>query len=554
MLDLRTTASVASLLALVSVSARAQGVQYAWPMTSATNAAGAGDVDADGFDDFVLGNPANGSATSWVRVRSGRTGAELLAVAGAQPGDTFGSAVVGLGDIDGDGHADFAASAPLTVNRYVRVLSGATGAVLWERTESAAAISLGASLARLRDVDGDGADELVVGSSGWFAATTGEVLVLSGRNGAVLRHLASVAGATPTFGAKVASAGDVDLDGVADVLVADSNALGGAGRVTTHSGANGAILSTIVGPAGNGGTFAAALASVRDVTGDGVADVLVGSPQEVIAVGFSWGRVRLYSGADGALLRTIEGGGNLTSFGISVDRFPDLDGDGKGDLLIAAGAYKIGCCTFATAEVRVYSSGSGVVLMSGQGQSTRGVTTIPDANRDGVDDYLVPSTSVGSTLSTAVALTNATPPAVDVACVAKTTSQGCVPVISSQGAPSPTIGDDFTITATGVTPSSLGLYFWSLHTASTPFGGGTLCVGSTIRRFPALSTSSGPAHASCPGAAAGSMTMTLSKSALAGLFLSVADVIHVQGYFRDSGFAAPNNVGLTGSLAVTMWL
>lgn len=551
----RRLASAAALLALTPAAVQAQGRLWAWPYAgSLPGASAAGDIDGDGLDDFLVGAPTDDELPGRAFVYSGRTGDQLVLVVGASPHDGFGSHLVALGDVDLDGRPDFAVSAPsLLFAGYVRVFSGATGVVLWQRYETAVPVSFGGSLARLSDLDGDGADELVVGSRAATVGAIGEVYVLSGASGAVLHHFAGVAGASQGFGACVASAGDVDLDGKADVLVGDSDPQSGAGRVTIHSGANGSILRAIVGPVASSG-FGEALASVGDVSGDGVPDVAVSSITETVVPLQSWGRVRLYSGADGALLLQLQGGVDLTYFGETVQRFPDRDGDGRSDLLVGAGAHHMGCCAFTPADLRVYSSASGALLLRDLAQSSSGVTSVPDANGDGVEDLLVPFGLLGTALVTSVVLVNVRQPEFVVTCIAKLTSQGCRPQIEWRGAPSPTIGDDFSIAATGVTPSSFGLFVWSRNAAQTPFGGGSLCVAAPIRRWPASGTSAGQRNPQCPSVDSGAMTLWLSKPALAAMGLLPGDVFHVQGYFRDRGFAPPNDVGLTDSLAVTMWL
>lgn len=78
--------------------------------------------------------------------------------------------------------------------------------------------------------------------------------------------------------------------------------------------------------------------SVPDVDGDGVGDLVVGVAREDVGANASAGKVFLYSGATGALLRSLVSPNPVFrgNFGRSVEGLPDIDGDGRGDLLIGA--------------------------------------------------------------------------------------------------------------------------------------------------------------------------------------------------------------------------
>ncbi|MBK7875104.1 MAG: VCBS repeat-containing protein [Planctomycetes bacterium] len=551
-------AALAAAIACANVAlARPQGIQYAWPTgPGVAYAASAGDVDADGIPDVLVGEPGSSSASiGVVRVRSGSTGAELYSLAGLSAGDGFGSGLQGIGDVDHDGRADFvvAAANPLggVLTPYVQLRSGLAGAVLWQLASPAPATSFGHALARLRDVDGDGVDELAIAFM--HSVSTGRVLVVSGVSGAVLTTISPPAGATSSFARAIANAGDVDQDGVEDLLVGDPDSGGGAasiGRVTLHSGATGLVVHTIVGPV-PGGAFGNDVAGLGDVDGDGVPDFVVGAPNEPIIPSFNSGRARLYSGATGAQLLAIQDGPNLIHFGEGVDRAPDLDGDGRADVLLGAGLYRFGANGFYPAEARVHSSVTGQLLEWGL-VSSPGLTTIPDANGDGIEDFIAPGVSLASGLSLALAL-HAQPGAWPTGCPGKTTSQGCTPVIGMTGAPSPTIGDPLAFIAAGVVPSSYGTVLWSTTLAPIPFGGGTLCLGGALHRWPTVTTSGPSSISPCPSQQTGTLSVRVSRARLAATGLAPGQVFFVQAWFRDAGFAPPDDIGLSDALGVTLW-
>ena len=111
------------------------------------------------------------------------------------------------------------------------------------------------------------------------------------------------------------------------------------GQAHVFSGATGDFLYSLVSPTteNSGDDFAWSVAGVPDVDGDGRGDLLVGVASEQGGAGGA-GRAYVYSGATGQPFRTLESlnpeGGRR--FGISVAGVPDANGDGRGDLLVGA--------------------------------------------------------------------------------------------------------------------------------------------------------------------------------------------------------------------------
>lgn len=551
---MRSALASLACVPLFATPVLAQGLQYTWPgAPAATTASPAGDVDADGVQDFLFGDVRPGDVDAdFVRVRSGATGAVVWAVSGAHPRDDFGATVTGIGDVDGDGHADVAAAAWTSFPSgpgYVRVHSGATSAVLWRSDAPAADVQWGRSLARVRDLDQDGVDELVLGAPGVAA----HVLVLSGATGNVLHTLTGAGPQAFDFGVAVASAGDTDLDGFDDLVVGDPEGLAGFGAVTIFSGASGAQLRRITG-AVLGGGFGSDVASLGDVDGDGLPDLVVAAPYELITPNFNSGRARLFSGASGAPLLTLQDGPNLMRFAEGVDRGPDLDHDGRADVLLGAGVYRIGCCTQTTAEARIYSSATGALLQSAPA-SHPDLARVPDANGDGLDDFLIPALTIGTQGASALAVSNAPIPSIVTlaSCVAKTTSQGCTPNLRATGAPSLTGGDPLAFLATDVVPSSFGMCLWSTSSAQTPFAGGMLCVAQPFHRWPIVSTGTPQPSTLCTGSLSGTLVSRIAHAKLAATGVAPGQALFVQVWFRDPGFTPPNDVGLSSGLRVTLW-
>ncbi len=190
--------------------------------------------------------------------------------------------------------------------------------------------------APLLDVDGDGADEVIVtapfNSAG--GAGAGRVYVYSGRSGAEMFRWDGVAGDQNGIAAR--DAGDVDNDGTNDVI-SGAPAAGGIGRAYVYSGADGHLIHSIrIGSAGD--RFGSTVCGVGDINGDGHDDLAVGADGHD-AGGADAGRVYIISGIDGAtVLWTIDGADAGDRFGNSAADAGDVTGDGFDDLIVGAPA------------------------------------------------------------------------------------------------------------------------------------------------------------------------------------------------------------------------
>ena len=221
----------------------------------------------------------------------------------------------------------------------VYVYSGKTGTQLFLGTGENRSL-LGFSVSGAGDIDGDGVGDVVAGGpqAGLQAAGAGPGLarIFSGKTGAHIRTLIGEK-TDDAFGFSVWSAGDIDKDGRSDVFVGapGSDAQGDkSGRAYVFSGATGATLLTLTGLSA-GELLGTAVAGLPDLDDDGYPDLAIGARN---AGPSQRGRVYVHSGKTGNLIRQFEPGpqgGGLGGFFVSSAG--DVDNDGIHDIF--AGDY-----------------------------------------------------------------------------------------------------------------------------------------------------------------------------------------------------------------------
>jgi hypothetical protein len=192
--------------------------------------AAVGDLNEDGFGDVVAGAPMDPSTTP----NPGAYGFYGRAAAGTltynffldRGGAGFGGALAGLGDFFGNGAGALAVSTAgqsPTVRLYRSSATGITGFSMAPPADVHR--SFGAALAGVGDFNGDGLPDLVVGAPDTRGGKTlGQVWMLSGTptpERSTYLPLVTPDGASSAYGEVAGAAGDLDNDGYADAVVGE---------------------------------------------------------------------------------------------------------------------------------------------------------------------------------------------------------------------------------------------------------------------------------------------------------------------------------------------
>ncbi|HZL99595.1 MAG TPA: hypothetical protein VFD43_05010 [Planctomycetota bacterium] len=378
-----------------------------YPAFTAPTISGAGDVNGDGASDYAIGDPlatgSHGPTTGRVRIFSGAEGLLLGSIDGLQAGERFGASMALVTGLPGTDAPALVIGAPghdgpagVDAGRVQVVPSngGVYVPFVFPTPGTQEATGFGIAVALAGDVDNDGWDDVSVGAP--YDSTGGQMIgalrVYSGRDGSLL-HLFSGTHPFDRMGLALASVGDVDRDGSADILGSAPFAANpaGPGEVRLWSGATGAPLLTLEGLSVND-QFGGAIAAAGDVDLDGVPDILVGAPSDDVA-GTNHGAARVFSGATGAQLLQVTGTEANGEFGAAVSGIGDVNADGRPDFVVGARSQD-GPAGMNAGRVLAYSGANGAPLWDVGGSSSFAVLGwsvdgVADLSGDGVPDVLV---------------------------------------------------------------------------------------------------------------------------------------------------------------------
>ena len=256
----------------------------------------------------------------------------------------FGLPVASAGDVNGDGYADVIIGADSAGQAYL-YLGGASDLSTTPQTITGpdAGSDFGYSVASAGDVNGDGYADVIISATGFNQTVGRAYLFLGGPGGLAASPAASITGpdgANGYFGSSVAGAGDVNGDGYADVIVGAPNLSNQTGRAYLYLGSATGLASTATetfdGPDGVGCYYSVWLPSAGDVNGDGYADIVVGAPRPTATLGRPTSTPGTAPASPRPPAATLTVGDETGGFGTSIASAGDVDGDGFGDVVVGA--------------------------------------------------------------------------------------------------------------------------------------------------------------------------------------------------------------------------
>jgi hypothetical protein len=386
----------------------------------------AGDVNGDGYSDVLVGAPKydNGQADEGAAfLYPGTAGGISLAATVLecnQAGAQMGYSVSNAGDINRDGFSDILVGAPYydasaSNEGIVMIYKGSAGGIVTNspflfKLDQAEA-NLGISVAMAGDVNGDGYSDMLAGAHQFDNGESNEgvgVVILGAPNGLGLVIFLECNKPDAMMGFAVAGAGDVDGDGLSDVmagarLYSNGQYLEGAAFIFKGSSAYGVVTAnpTVIESGQIDARLGHALSCAGDLNGDGYSDIAIGA--YLYDKGSSnEGVVMIHLGSQNGIgiapSQILESDQTEAQFGISVACAGDVNGDGYADLIAGARYYDKGHVNEGAAFIYQGSSVGlnpipASVIESNQGDAWMGsaVASAGDVNGDGYSDVLVGS-------------------------------------------------------------------------------------------------------------------------------------------------------------------
>jgi hypothetical protein len=373
----------------------------------------AGDINGDGYSDIIIGaarftyNNFTHCGKSYVfhGSSSGLPATANWSALGENTNDFFGMSVSTSGDVNGDGYSDIIIGSNNYSNNRGKVYayygnaSGLPTTASWTAMGENNDNLFGWSISTAGDLNGDGYCDIIIGAIGY--SSKGRIYVYYG-NGSGLASWSWTADGENTydgFGWSVSVAGDVNGDGLSEVIAGACHYSNYKGKVYLYYGSPigiGSYPNWFATGENNNDHFGYRVFIAGDVNGDGYSDVVIG------ANGFSnyKGKVYAYYGSSTGLSTspnwTATGESNSDMLGYSISTAGDVNRDGYSDVIIGVPGHNGG--NYGQGKVYVYYGGSTGLSTSpnwtviGENSSDLfgySVSTAGDVNGDGYSDIII---------------------------------------------------------------------------------------------------------------------------------------------------------------------
>jgi len=386
----------------------------------------AGDVNGDGYSDVIVGasdydngESNEGRAYIYLGSTTGLATAPARTLEGNQIDGNFGWSVATAGDVNGDNYSDVIVGASLYDNGqadegrafvYLGSSSGVASSAAWTREGQQDGARFGHAVGAAGDVNADGYSDVIV-SAHWYnndLTDEGRAFVYHGSSTGLSLAASWIGEGDQTaaqYGSSVSTAGDVNGDGYADIMVGAwryNNGQGDEGRAYVYLGSAAGTADTaawMMEPNQGNAQAGNSVAIAGDVNGDGISDVIVGA---------HWydngqvdeGRAFVYHGATVGLAEeaawTAQGDQFGALFGSGVAGVGDVNGDGYGDIVVGAQYADNGEANEGRAFLYLGSTTGPALTPSWTGEANQGsaqygirVAGAGDVNGDGYADVIV---------------------------------------------------------------------------------------------------------------------------------------------------------------------
>ena len=347
--------------------------------------AAAGDLNGDGYGDVIVGSYRYGASfTGRAYIFYGGQFMDNVAdiiLTGGGANNYFGFSVSSAGDVNNDGYPDVIVGTGSNIGKTYIYYGGPAMDNIADVIFTRPGEYLGYSVSAAGDVNSDGYSDVIVGANG-------KAYIYYG--GSPMNNVEDVTFTGETisdaFGNSVSGAGDVNGDGYSDVIVG-AWGHGSFGRAYIYYGGSSMdnTADVILDGDSIAHAFGISLSTAGDVNKDGYADVIVGT-------GFS-NVAKIYYGSalmNNIPDITLRGDPTSDNFGYSVSTAGDVNGDGYSDVIVGDYDYNVDTGRVYVFYGGTIMNDTADIIMTGEKQSSFGIsaTTAGDLNGDGVPDII----------------------------------------------------------------------------------------------------------------------------------------------------------------------